>query len=111
MKIQRFRQPVEKLFVLGAGASYALSNVRSRDGRSKRSVTPLDATFLNCLHAARPANGWRRRSVNLLLSDWLDSSPLLEQGLERAIIKRVSQYDLLSALHPQRTKGKSDNAK
>jgi hypothetical protein len=111
MKIRRYRQPVEKLFVLGAGASYALSGVRSRDGKPNRAVTPLDATFLNCLYAARPSNGWRRRSMDLLLSDWLDSSALLDQGLERAIIKRVSQYDLLSSLHPQRTRGKCDNAK
>lgn len=110
MKIQRYRQSVEKLFVLGAGASFALSNVRSRDANPNRRVTPLDATFLKCLHASRPSNGWRRRSVDLLLDDWLDNSPILEHGLERAIIKRVSQYDLLSALHPKRTRRKSDNA-
>jgi len=105
MKIKRSRQPVEKLFVLGAGASYALSQVKSRDTTPNRAVTPLDATFLNCLDAAKPSNGWRRRSINLLLSDWLDSSQPLEQGLERAIIKRVSQYDLLSSLHPQHRVG------
>lgn len=110
MKIQRARQPVAKLFVLGAGASFALSSVNSRDTKPNRSVTPLDATFLDCLHTSKPANGWRRRSIDLLVSDWLDNSPLLEHGLERAIIKRVSQYDLLSALHPKRTRGKSDNA-
>ena len=110
MKIQRYRQPVQWLFVLGAGASLALSAVRSRDNRPNRAVTPLDATFLNCLHASRPSSGWRRLSTDLLLGDWLDSNPILEHGLERAIIKRVSQYDLLSALHPKRTKGKSDNA-
>ena len=110
MKIQRYRQPVEKLFVLGAGASFALSNVRSRDTNPNRAVTPLDANFLQCLHASRPANGWRSRSIDLLLDDWLDNSSILEHGLEQAIIKRVSQYDLLSALHPKRTRGKSDNA-
>lgn len=111
MKIQRFRQPVEKLFVLGAGASLGLSQVQPRDHKPSRAVTPLDANFLKCLHAARPANGWKRKSVDLLLSDWLDAGPILEHGLERAVIKRVSQYDFLSALHPRRTRGKSDNAK
>lgn len=111
MKIQRHRQPVEKLFILGAGASLALSIVKARSDRQSRAVTPLDATFLSCLHASRPSTGWRSRSIDLLLSDWLDSGSILDHGLEKAIIKRVSQYDLLSALHPRRTKGKSDNAK
>lgn len=110
MKIQRYRQQIEKLYVLGAGASSALSHVNTRDNKPNKSVTPLDFDFLSRLYASRPPSGWRRKSIDLLINDWLDSHPLIEQGLERAIINRVSQYDLLSVLHQKRTRNKSNNA-
>lgn len=110
MKIQRYRQPVDRLFVLGAGASYALSNVDVRKRTFARPVTPLDRDFLKRLKHFRPAKGWQRKSFDLLEEQWLDQSDFVVNGLEQAIIKRVSQYEFLSSLHPRKIRGKNSNA-
>lgn len=109
MKIARYRQAVEKLFVLGAGASYALSSVDVRKNTFARTVTPLDRDFLQRVKHFRPKKGWPRRALDILEANWLDRDEFSPSGLESAIIKRVSQYDLLSSLHPKRTRGKINN--
>ncbi|MCO5106186.1 MAG: SIR2 family protein [Burkholderiaceae bacterium] len=110
MKIQRHRQPVDRLFVLGAGASYALSEVDVRKRDFARTVTPLDKDFLQRLKHFRPRRGWRRRSFDLLEAQWLDRDEFVSNGLERSIIKRVSQFEFLSSLHPKKTRGKTSNS-
>lgn len=110
MKREANRQHVDTLYVMGAGASYGLTSVKTKRNRYSRQVTPLDATFLKHLKYFRPGNGWRRTSTELVLGQWFDRVAAEELGLEEAIIRRVSQYEFLSNLHPTRIKGKCDNA-
>ncbi|MCA3155769.1 MAG: SIR2 family protein [Burkholderiales bacterium] len=110
MKIGRLRQEVEKLFVLGAGASFGLSEVDVRKREFARTVTPLDKDFLARLRHFRPGRGWQRRIFDRVEDQWLDRDQLVSNGLERAIIKRVSQFDFLSSLHPRKTRDHASNA-
>lgn len=112
MKTQANRQQVQKLYVLGAGASLALSNIKTTSQKYARPSTPLDWDFLKRLKHFRPNShtSWKRKSFKLLEDGWLDRADLIEHGLEQAIIKRVSQYDFLSTIHPRRTRDMADNA-
>lgn len=109
MKREANRQPIDTLFVLGAGASYGLSSVKTKKNLYSRQVTPLDASFLDHLANFKPNNGWRKVSTEIVLKHWFDRRDAVEHGLEEAIIKRVSQYDFLLNLHPTRIKGKCSN--
>ncbi|WP_163559657.1 SIR2 family protein [Halomonas sp. NO4] len=110
MKQAANRQQIDTLYVLGAGASYGLTKVKTKKHPYSRQVTPLDATFLKNLQHFQPANGWRRASTELVLQQWFDRIAAVDHGLEEAIIKRVSQYDFLSNLHPTKIKGRCNNA-
>lgn len=110
MKQEKNRQKVDTLYILGAGASYGLTKVKTKKHPFSCRVTPLDATFLKHLEWSRPPNGWRAESTDLVLQQWFDRAKAVEHGLEEAIIKRVSQYEFLSSLHPTRIKGRCRNA-
>ncbi|MFM1977516.1 MAG: hypothetical protein RLZZ151_31 [Pseudomonadota bacterium] len=111
MKRASSRQPIEKLYILGAGSSYALSEIKSRgDKKFAASSTPLDKDFLSRLVEFTPKNrGWQKRALDLIRDDWLDHRDLTKHGLEEAIIKRVGQYEMLVSLHQQKTRGKVNN--
>jgi hypothetical protein len=110
VKTQRHRQEVQTLFVLGAGASFGLSYVDVRKRMFARAVTPLDKDFLVRLKHFRPSKGWQRRIFDRIEAQWLDRDEFVRNGLERAIIKRVSQFDFLSSLHPRKTRDHLNNA-
>lgn len=109
MKQRASRQEIDTLFVLGAGASFGLSSVQTRNADYSRRVTPLDKDFLKCLEEFCPQIGWRRNSTQVVLGHWLDRTPATEHGLEEAIIKRVSQYEFLAKIHSRRTRDKCTN--
>lgn len=110
MKLEKYRQKINKLYVLGAGASFALSKVKVRKNKFVRETTPLDKDFLNRLNEFIPTRGWQRGSTKYLADEWLDRDDFFESPLETAIIRRASQYDFLSSLHPRSTKEKATNA-
>lgn len=109
MKGHCSRQKINTLYILGAGASHALSHIKAHTKLIPKSVTPLDKDFLKCLNNHRPSSGWRRKAIDDIKNGWLDESDLFDEGLEQAIIKRVSQYDFLSNVNPARTKSKCTN--
>lgn len=109
MKRKNNRQEVDTLFILGAGASHGLTSVKARTKKHHKHTTPLDSDFLACLQDHKPSTGWRRGSTELIHSEWFDREAAVNHGLEEAIIKRVSQYDFLSNLHPTRVGGKCSN--
>lgn len=109
MKIKTNRQEVDTLFILGAGASYSLTSVKAIKRDHISTIAPLDKDFLNCLKKSSPNRGWKKNAYELLESSWLDRENLESHGLEEAIIKRVSQFDFLSNLHPIKTRGKCSN--
>lgn len=109
MKTQGSRINIDKLYILGAGASHALSYVKSHSSKQPKSVTPLDKNFLHYLNVHKPTTGWRRKAIEQIKEGWLDDSDLFKECLEQAIIKRVSQYDFLSNINPARTRKKCSN--
>ncbi|KZZ78008.1 hypothetical protein A3765_08475 [Oleiphilus sp. HI0130] len=104
------RQDIDTLYVLGAGASYALSYVNAKNNSVSRLSTPLDINFINCLEAFKPKNGWQKASTEKIFNNWLDRGDIRTVGLEEAIIKRVSQYEFLSKFHRTRIQGKISNS-
>lgn len=111
MKRRANRQEVKTLCILGAGASLALSHVAPRKKVFSKHTTPLDGDFLKKLIALNPNGGWRKSSLKLIQSNWLEKgTEISDYGLEEAIIKRVSDYDLLSTLHPDNSRRKCSNA-
>lgn len=112
MRIQSKRLKVENLFILGAGASYGLSHIKSRKSKYSRSQTPLDCDFIDRLREFTPHNQryWNRKALDQVERNWLDRTSFHELGLERAIITRISQYEFLSKLHASKTTGKISNA-
>jgi hypothetical protein len=109
MRTHNLRKKVDKLFILGAGASHALSFVKAHDKGIRQSVTPLDKDFLKCLNENKRNKGWQRIALKEIVDGWLDDSSLFDEGLEQSIIKRVSQFDFLSNINSARTKRKCSN--
>lgn len=109
MKQSAQRQEVDSLFVLGAGASHGISEVKTRKHEMSKYVAPLDKDFLQCLDHFCPEIGWRKTSTETVMKHWMDRTPAIEHGLEEAIIKRVSQYEFLKNLHSRRIREKCSN--
>lgn len=112
MKNLNNRLKIDRLFILGAGASLALSDIKTISNQYARNSTPLDADFLRRLKHFCPESksNWKKKSIQIIEDGWLDRTEIVENGLEQAIIKRVSQYDFLSKIHRRRTRGMVDNA-
>ncbi len=109
MRTKKNRKDVEKLYILGAGASYSLSRNVTGNPMGKN-TTPLDKNFLVTVKNFKAQNRWVAQSIDHLINNWIDEKSLEEHGLEEAIIKRIGQYDFLSNLHPQKTRNKSVNS-
>ena len=109
MKQVSNRLKVDTLYILGAGASYALTYVKPKKRDFVKSITPLDCHFIECLKKAKPKTGWKKKATEIILNDWFDRSPIVSFGLEQAIINRVSHYEFLYNLHQTRTRGKCTN--
>jgi hypothetical protein len=109
MKRPDARLPVDTLYVLGAGASHSLSHLNTVRSDAIKYITPLDKDFLSKINANILKKGWKRTSTKKLSSDWLDEGDVFAEGLEKAIIKRVSQFDFLSNLNPERARRKCSN--
>lgn len=110
MKISRFRKKVDTLFILGAGSSKALTHVKTVKNDHSRSITPVDSDFLAMMNHFSSKTGWQKEGIDLLNDNWLDSSNFWAGGLESSIIKRVSDYDMLSSLYKKRAREKVSNS-
>lgn len=110
MKHRENRQAVDTLYILGAGASRALSDVSTRKGAFNRNTTPLDTDFLSRVWEFAPKIGWEKRALDTLRKDWIGSGDLKLSGLEQLVIDRVANYDLLNTIHSERSRQKVDNA-
>lgn len=108
MRREQRRKDVDKVFVLGAGSSFSLSNSLSTGGMINK-TTPLDKNFLEVLLEFKDRSNWVEDSVRHIKQNWMDEDDLSKIGLEEAIIKRIGQYEFLYNLHPQKTRNKSSN--
>ena len=93
------RQHVRRLWVLGAGASFAAT--QGDPGSAFRA--PLDVGFTKRLlkpHQKKP--NWIRETADWIAKAWIDHKPLADCGLEEAINKQLSHTEFLYATHPKR---------
>ena len=102
MKSIKKRQAVNRLFILGAGASYSATERGSGDFRR---VTPLDKDFCRIICELkdkydRPS--WVSRSVEWIEKHWCDHVSMSDHGLEEAISEQLGHIDFLNAVHPHR---------
>lgn len=108
MKQRKNRLQVERLAVLGAGASFAASRPLSAQGKVD-STAPLDNQF--CLRIAnytcqRPA--WANDLRDLITNGWCYPKPMTELGLETAILRQLGHLDFLSAIKPSKARNCPD---
>ena len=96
------RSNVDRLFVLGAGASYGASRTKAGVGEY---TAPLDCDFtarLSDLDYERP--GWVRATLQSALQQWKDHRGFRQCGLEEAILLQLGHLDFLRAIHPKRAR-------
>lgn len=103
------RQKVETLFILGAGSSKALTEVKTRRKQYHEKTTPIDRDFLMLLDYFKHNQGWQKESWDELVKNWLGADELQSRGLEEAVIRRVADYDMISALYPDKSRRKCKN--
>jgi SIR2-like protein len=99
------RKTVDKLFVLGAGASLAASKVSTRDGSSSTYQAPLDAHFaarIAGLDLTRPS--WVKDARHEVVSKFRPTGDFADYRLEVAILRQLSLLELLKSLHPRRSR-------
>jgi hypothetical protein len=107
MKSGRKRFVVNRLFILGAGASY--SATKRRSGNLK-CVAPLDKDFCRVIcELAYQRPGWVSGSVQWVTKHWCDRKPMIDHGLEEAISKQLGHIDFLNAVHPHRRIAPTDS--
>ena len=97
---------LETVFILGAGASYALSLPAT--GEPSKKTTPLDNSFNERLLSlpSSKQRPWIEDSKSLIETNWIgELSDYKAMGLEESIIKRLGNYDLLKSIHPSRLAG------
>ena len=95
MRNEKNRYPVNKLFVLGAGASFAASRQLRSSTELPRKQSPLDKDFLIALKdiyekAKRPQ--WTKEAFSKVNQAWHNPRKLTEFGLEEAIITQEGDY-------------------
>ena len=111
MRDPRNRKQVEKLFVLGAGASLAASQVRLTPGQMPVYQTPLDLEFaqrIADLELARPA--WVAAERDRVVGGFAPRGDFRGYRLEEAVLRQLSLLEVLAALHPRRARSQVDSA-
>lgn len=109
-KTHRFSN-LDKLWILGAGASYDASLKRganSVDGNA--TTTPLDKDFCNRIKNLSTDNfEWVKKAQVEIAACWRDDTPFEDKGLEEAIITQISYIEYLNAIQPRRRTGLISN--
>ncbi|WP_396096681.1 SIR2 family protein [Cyanobium sp. Tous-M-B4] len=111
MRDSRNRKQVGKLFVLGAGASLAASQVRATPGQSPVYQTPLDLEFaarIADLDLARP--NWVAEERDRVSRFFAPRGSFRDYRLEEAVLRQLGLLELLEALHPRRSRSQIEPA-
>jgi hypothetical protein len=94
------RISVRRLFLLGAGASYAASLTDQ-----KTYTAPLDNNFLERILRLNPERPhWVAQARRRFESQWKDHSALAGIGLEEAVVRHLGHLEFITAVHPRRTR-------
>ena len=103
MRTEANRRKINRLYILGAGASYALTQ-----GQQESHVAPLDIQFCGRIrdlqNCRRPA--WVADAANRVESEYLHHIDFQIAGLEELIRQQISDYEFIASIHPRRSRGK-----
>jgi hypothetical protein len=105
MRNAQNRKQVDRLYVLGAGASLAATKVSARGMPATTYQAPLDMEFagrIANLALERPA--WVSEARDRVTRAFRPSGKFEDYGLEEAILRQLGLLELLSALHPRRSR-------
>ena len=95
MKTSHNRYKVDRLFIIGAGASNCAS---THDNKA-----PLDKEFCQeilSLNMLRPS--WVSASKQIVCGKWAYPTQFQNMGLEEAVLRQMSHFEFLDAIHPKR---------
>ena len=95
MRTSNRRFKVKRLYIIGAGASRCASTIQKK--------APLDKEFceeITYLDISRPS--WVMESQDIVCNRWSYPSLFEEMGLEDAVLRQISHFEFLDAIHPRR---------
>jgi len=95
MKTSHNRYKLSRLFIIGAGASRCASTDLKK--------APLDKEFCKeilDLDTVRPS--WVAESKEIVCRKWAYPTPFEDMGLEEAVLRQMSHFEFLDAIHPRR---------
>lgn len=105
MRISSNRYPVDRLFVLGAGASVAASAVSKKDGSTSVYQTPLDIEFPKRIaNIALKRPSWVREAAALVASKFRPEGGFEKYPLEEGILRQLGLLQFFDAIHPKRSR-------
>ncbi len=103
MRTETNRKKINRLYILGAGSSYALT-----EGQTINKVAPLDTQFCerisNLKDSQRPV--WVPESAERIENEYLHHNDFQASGLEELIRQQISDYEFINSIHPRRARGK-----
>ena len=105
MRTKQKRFDVDKLFVLGAGASFSATrpNARYTSEYPPHKQTPLDRHFTGALSKLKNKKStWVNESVDVINNSWRDHIDFSSLGLEEAILTQAANMEFASAIRPRR---------
>ena len=105
MRTKQRRLGVDKLFVLGAGASFSATrpNARYISEFPPYKQTPLDKHFTKVLSKLNDGKStWVNESVKALKKSWRDHIDFSSLGLEEAILTQAANMKFVNAIRPRR---------
>jgi hypothetical protein len=106
MRRKENRRRTNRLFILGAGASYSCS---ARAAKDSLKIAPLDMGLCKRLCDLDPAKPhWVAESRDLVQSNWMDEGEFRSMGLEQAIIRQLGHLEFVDAIHRRRRAGSVD---
>lgn len=100
MRDPAYRLKLNKLFILGAGASFSATQ---KGGTASSSIAPLDIHFCSRifnLDYMRPK--WVSETTQKIIHAWADHKDFQTFGLESAIIRQLSHMKFFDAINKRR---------
>lgn len=105
MRRKANRRKVNRLFILGAGASYS-ATVRNP---TTLKTAPLDIGLCQRISDLSPAKPhWVAESRDFVKESWKDDGDFHKIGLEQAVIRQLGHLEFIKAIHPRRGTGAVD---
>lgn len=105
MRNKKNRADLDKLFILGAGASLAASKINHRSNKIPTYQSPLDSEFpirISALDLQRP--NWVAEAKEKVVSNFRPDGEFEDFGLEQSIIRQLGLLELFESLHPRRSR-------